>query len=201
MTNKIETGPYVLGFNGPPRAGKDTAMNLFADHVDRSRWINAPIIERPLAMPMRKMAFAALGLDYSFDRYETLKDLPCPALAGQTIRQFMIALSEEFMKQKFGKEIWCRLWLESIPKNFNGIVLVPDVGFQVEANFMLNHFGYEDVVIVQVGREGKTFEGDSRENVSADQKFTLTNNGTIDDMRVEIARLAGRLTNKYRWKI
>jgi hypothetical protein len=147
------------------------------------------------------MGFAALGLPYSFDSYEVLKAANIEAFNKMNLREWMIWLSEEVMKPKFGPDIWCRLWAESIPVGFSGIVLVPDVGFQIESNFMMERFGHDNVVMVQMAREGYDFSNDSRENVGADQNFAITNNGEIDDMRVEIARLAGRLTNQYRWQI
>lgn len=201
MNKEPVHGPFVVAFNGPPRAGKDTAANLLADMLDKSIWVNAPVVRLPLAQPMREAAMGLIGLPYNFAGYDITKDMPQDLLGGMTLRQLMIAFSEEFMKPRFGSDIWCEIWHNSIPTGFAGIVLIPDLGFQKEVDFLERRFGAERVVVVQVSREGRSYNGDSREPCLGTNNFLLENDGTLEDVATEVGRLIGRLTNKYRWQI
>src|SRR3546814_19278066 len=71
----------IILFNGPPRAGKDTAAGVVAallgedlDVVKFTAWV-------------KDVAHRDLGLDCRQDAYELLKDVPLPDFGGVTPRQ------------------------------------------------------------------------------------------------------------------
>ena len=151
---------YILGFNGPPRSGKDTLANAIIAQLEQGSSI--PILKLPFSMPMRKRAMAAIGLPYDEATYERIKDQPIAALGGVTLRRFMILDSEEFMKRQFGQDVWCRLWRENIPLGFQGLVVTPDFGFPQEVEAAQAVTGHARFRLVQVSRLGTDWRGDSR---------------------------------------
>lgn len=154
---------YALLLNGPPRSGKDT----IADHM-RNRMDDAlyPAIKRSLSMPMRLAGFALLGLPYSDAAYERIKDLPQDIFAGETLRRWMIDFSERFIKPAYGQEFWAASLLNPFQDlTIPGLMIVPDLGFAAELDYISQRLGNKRVLNVWVAREGKTFEGDSRSYV------------------------------------
>lgn len=199
---------YVIMFNGPPRSGKDTAAKMLLDYLD-TRATHIPAQIRPLSMPMRRMGFAALGMNYSVAEYERLKDVPLAAFTdsegkAQTLRQFMISLSEEFMKPKFGPDIWARLLVESTRLNdIGGLLVIPDLGFPIEYDFMIREYGANNVAIVQVHRLGLDFSNDSRQWVNGQPdvgEFVIVNDGSLRDLENQVAYVVTALERTRGWK-
>lgn len=189
---------YVIGFNGPPRCGKDTAMAMLTGIIESSSSI--PTLIRPLSMPMRLRAFGALGLKYSDSLYEQLKDKPMSVLQDNTLRRFMIDDSERFMKPTYGQDIWCKLVVESIPKTFDGVVLIPDFGFSHEPKFFEKKYGLANVVTAQIERPEKSFTNDSRTWVHGVNRKSLVNDSTLDQLYLRTQILHQSLLD-LGWKI
>lgn len=102
-------------------------------------------------------------------RYDTptSKDSPFPELLGATPRQLQIALSENYFKPIWGKEVFGRMLatrLQRLPISGGGkrIVVVSDSGFRSEAEPLVSEFGSENTFLVRLYRPGCTFDGDSR---------------------------------------
>lgn len=162
---------YIIGFNGPPKSGKDTIAAAMRDHLD-SR-CNIPVVIDHLARPMRQMAMSLTGNDPTdFKLYNSIKDSPQSLLRRaakdgglDTIRQLMIATSEDFIKPRYGQDFWARkmlqahVWLES---GMPGILFVPDIGFPAEVGVFDDLFPKIKTLIVQIDRPGITWAGDSR---------------------------------------
>lgn len=195
---------YIVGFNGPPRSGKDTLAKMLAQHmVDQG--IRIPVHTIPLSRPLREIAYAMSGHSglYTGLAYEAFKTQDYPQFGGKTGRQLMIDVSESFLKPMYGQDVMAKLLLESIPSEFNSrcIVLVPDSGFQCEVSPIVNEVGAGNFFLARVHRKGCSFEGDSREWVEHAHAGDFDNNGTLDDLRTEAGRIYGRLVNKMGWKL
>lgn len=201
---------YVIGLNGPPRSGKDTMADLLIRELDDKT--TQPVIRIPLSMPMRQMTFGALGMSYSVQTYERIKDQPIAALNGSTLRQFMIDVSEKFMKPTYGQRIWLRLLVEALPlvrQSGPGILIIPDIGFQHEIDFLSEYFGPHNVALIQMRREGHTFQGDSREYVESPNQFTFTihNNHDMENLTAAASHIIRNLQKPDRgfgtegWKL
>lgn len=190
---------YIVGFNGPPRAGKDLFATLLRVHIENT--CSIPTLVRSLSMPMRMRAFGALGWPYSPELYEEAKDLPLESLNGDSIRKFMIEDSEQFMKARYGNDVWCRLLASSIPKSFDGIVFVPDIGFPHEPQAMVNLVGAENFALVRLHRPGHDFSNDSRNYVDSPIVWDINNEGTAADLQTEAQRIYGRLVNNLGWTL
>lgn len=192
---------YIVGFNGPPRSGKDTMARMLAEHMD-SQGVTLPIKEVSLSMPLRRIAYAMVGcegrpLDGKF--YEDFKTTHFSAF-GRTGRELMIDISEKFLKPSYGQAIMANLLIQELG-SFPGVVLVRDTGFQVEVDELVRFVGPDNFCVAAVGRAGCDFRGDSRELVAHRHRGVFHNDGTLDDLRAEAGRLYGRLVNQMGWKL
>lgn len=192
--------PYLVGISGPPRSGKDSVGYVLARLLkDRHR---ITVAVRSLSMPMRQTVYMMLGLPYSLEHYENNKDVPLDDLGGKTIRQAMIALSEDHVKPSYGHGFWAKSLIHSVPAEAH-VVIVTDMGFDVEVEVLREHYGAERCVWPQVTRPGTSFENDSRSYVGdPDYRTTVINEGdNLDQIEVCAGRIYGRLLNQFAWKL
>jgi len=126
------------------------------------------------------------GMDV--DRYHEiiedgrLKERSNPQLMGMSAREAQIWLSEDVMKPKFGKDVFGQIAankIESIRPERCRRFVVTDCGFTEEAEVLVKRFPGQ-VRVVQIQREGCSFDGDSRDWLDTDVAPTLitTNNGS-----------------------
>lgn len=172
-------------FNGPPGSGKDTAAKfLYYDDYD--------IVFERFSRP-NKTAFAACvgaRCNHFFEvaGYESKKDEVIPWL-GVSYRQWQIDFAEKYMKPLYGKDIFTKLFIQRL-KNYkeSSIIVVPDLGFQIEVDTLEAHLDPKDVIIVQSSREGCDYSKDSREDVvsSKFQLIKLDNNGTQQEYEEKV---------------
>lgn len=170
----------IIVLNGPPGCGKDT----IATHI-QNRLFDAEVVT--FKDPMFNVAIAMLPMSEAdfFERYNDreLKELPWDALGGLTCRQFMIKISEEWMKPLLGKDIFGRLAVSAVEKlGYGGTTLCifSDSGFQEEFTFLQDAFGKENVHLIRLEREGFDFTGDSRNYIAAEGS-PFTNISLIED--------------------
>lgn len=196
----------IIGFNGPPRTGKDTLANMLADRLrvhmtangEWSRNLRVQILS--LSKPMRLTVYALMGIPYTDDHYEANKDVPVDILAQETIRMAMIRLSEEHVIPRYGEMFWAKRTAAAFLLT-KDIVILPDIGFQREVDYFCERYGKDNFLLVHTYRQGKNWMNDSRGYVSATHMTTIFNSGpTLDDARTEAFRLYGRLLNSFRWE-
>lgn len=186
---------YLIGFAGPPRSGKDTLARHLAAIIEDRHKIQPQLLA--CSTPMREVVYAMLGQPYSDDHYDKHKDIPQAAFGGKSIRQAMIALSEEHVKPIYGHQFWggsllARRW-DPLPQ----VVIITDCGFDAEVELFTGEYGMANVVYPQISRVGCSFEGDSRSYVGTPGRTTsIINDGTP---AVEAGRIYGRLVNQFGW--
>lgn len=187
-----KTGPFVVGFNGPPRAGKDSIASCLQELLDSATQV--PVHRQALAATMRDGAMAILGLSGGDKFYSDIKDKPLELLNGKTFRRFMIDMSEVFVKNVYGQDFWARLlyarnqsWWHGVPS----ILLVTDIGFPAEVEFLCEHSAH--MINVRVDRSGCDFSTDSRGYCSAQvyggQDVALSNDGTLQEAAEHILKV------------
>jgi hypothetical protein len=197
MTNKL---PRVLLFNGPPRSGKDASATIVAD------WLRnhdlTPALDK-FSRPI-KCAFAGLfdpSLSMERDSFGELltyaddKERLIPLL-GVSYRQWQIEFSERFMKPRYGQTVFARLLAEEIMScradaSGNPLYwLIPDSGFQTEANYLLEVLPPENIMIFRLEREGTSFAGDSRSYIISPHPdlycYLIKNHGSLEDLKCEL---------------
>ena len=195
---------YVVGFNGPPECGKDTAAELLRAEITRAGVPHALVHLESLSYPLRSIAYAITGwtgpLDgENYEKFKRTRFQIGQGDDGETGRQIMIDSSERFLKPVYGEEVMADMLLSRISLKPACVILVRDCGFQSEVNPIINAVGSKNFYLVNVWRDGKTFEGDSREWVTHAHSMQLDNNGTLPELATECQRIYGRLVNQMGW--
>lgn len=188
----------IILLNGPARSGKDTISNMIKEQLDDTH----TVFQLKFTNLMDKVAKLILNLnnhDYKEWR-EDKKDEPLLLFKDTTMRKFLIAMSEDFIKPQLGSGIMgyhaAKQAVELIQNasmyNKDVVLVFSDCGFQKEFNYfkqtvkqsVLPKGTTVDVQLVNVSREGCTFKGDSRETVH-DSNSSLIYNcediGSLDE--------------------
>lgn len=160
----------ILLLNGPPRSGKDTLGNMLRER-NLASGENRVILEK-FAEPIKRHFAAAWCV--SLEWIEANKDRPFMEGSTTTVRQMLIAYSENYLKPLLGKNIFGRLLCARIGADQSGIlasiyaktntsddvVVITDSGFSEEAREVIKA-GYS-VYLIRLHRKGCDFAGDSR---------------------------------------
>ena len=151
----------IIILNAPPGAGKDTIGKLIE--------YKAPTKIRVLSFkqPMFEIALAILGAKKYGDfivayNDREQKEKPHDFLMGMTCRQFMIWISEDVIKPKFGNEYFGKRF-DEIAKESDVPVICTDGGFPYEV-IALIEAGHE-VKMCRLHRRGYSFKNDSRDYI------------------------------------
>lgn len=147
----------VIILNGPAGCGKDTLARALVE-MGFAKGVAS------FKNPMFNIAMAALGQDAYrefLDGYDdrVRKEKPEGFLNGLSRRQFMIAISEQFIKPVFGDDYFGKYLAGNLPDG-DEVFVVSDGGFAGEVAPIVA--AGHDVRIVRLHRDGHTFEGDSR---------------------------------------
>lgn len=176
---------YVL-LNGAPQTGKTTIAAPALCSELRRHFSN--IHQDSFAAPMKHYIATALSAKYSDIR----KDAPVAELAGYSVREFLIDLSESYMKPRYGEDIFGRLFhyrclrINPLPR----FVISDDCGFDCERDALPRS------VTVRINRPGHTFTGDSR-NYLSDPDYTVENDGDPEKLKLAMTQLARVLMDKH----
>lgn len=157
----------IVILNGPPGAGKDTAADAIKEHYYHHSLVQCDVTK--MSLPLKRAAHAFVGLpcdDNGLGPLEHGKDAPNDWLLGKTYRKVQISLSEDWAKEFFGAEVFGQLMLRNIEymvrDNRLHVVVISDAGFTEEVYPMIDKFGAEHFLVVQLRRPGHSYEGDSR---------------------------------------
>lgn len=185
----------LIGMSGPPRSGKDTIGSALASVIEDEHGIQPQLLA--LSTPMREVVYAMLGIEYSATHYERCKDIPQDDLNGRSIRQAMIAFTEEHVKPSYGQGFWAKSLLGRMWEPQPHVLIVTDMGFPEEVEVFSARFGVENTFYPQITRTGCSFEGDSRSYVGVpERRTTIINDGEI---MTSARRIYGRLVNQFKW--
>ena len=159
-------------FNGPPGSGKDTAAIIARNYLDQ-KFIKGSVVpiratHSKFATPLKAAAHTLYGLPYSADHYEKTfgyewKNKKQMEFFGKSPREVYIALSEDFAKKMgdehfFGKIAARTIGLEKQCNTF----IFSDCGFAGEVQPLIAALGLDNIFIVELFRDGTSFDGDSR---------------------------------------
>lgn len=187
---------FIVFMNAPKGSGKDEAADAIMES-DRFFWCFSRIHLR-FKDPLYKITAAIYGVSIeemiadATDR--ATKEVVMDKYAGLSPRQALIEVSEDVIKPYYGKDFFGQYALDQIKKfeevsgHDNRIVVFSDSGFVEEAKPIVDHFG-EDCIAFRIGREGCTFEGDSRNwlPLNTVPNFgVIDNNGTLDEFKEKV---------------
>lgn len=140
--------------------------------------------------------YALMEQDITEDSW--VKDLPMyefPDGVFRSKRESLIFVSEKVVKPSLGDTAFGKALVSQLPEN--GIVFISDSGFPEELQPVIDHVGADNVLVVRIHRSGCTFEGDSRDYLTADMFEDnimirdVYNNGTLEEFKSEVESLVG----------
>jgi hypothetical protein len=176
----------IILLNGPPGCGKDFGGSLLQDAID-----GPFIVVDKFARQLKEACHAAYGIFQNgkpvpHDWFEKSKDEPRGEFFGKTPRQVYIGFSETYMKPMHGPRIFGEMLLRQLRMQDGAIdtLIITDSGFREEAEVLIQHYGAKNVQMIQIVREGHTYDGDSRSYVAlADLgvKTTVVHNSGIPE--------------------
>lgn len=188
----------LIIMNGPPRAGKDTFLDLLME--DGALEFNDHLVIRycykhTLCDEVGKRYGLTAKEVWDLNANTLTKDLPDPRFGGKSVRQALIYESEEEIKKKEGEAGVAIRTFTNIKEKFaehqlkDAFLFTASGGFNSETQAAMEFFNIErkDMFIVRVDRTGYTFEAvnDSREYLK-DPDLAFRNDHTIEDMKIFI---------------
>lgn len=146
----------IVVLNAPPASGKDTIANLLVkSHGFRKVEFKQRIYD--IANAILGDSFVQFKKDLA--NRET-KEAPKDYLGGLSPRQFLIKISEDWIKPVFGEDYFGVAAAEAAAKNIQHHVVFSDGGFADEI-LPLRELGVP-VVVIRLRRAGYDFGSDSR---------------------------------------
>lgn len=172
---------YVVGFNGPPKSGKDSIAQAVRTMIDLE--FDIPTFTDSIIRPMREAVMSLAGHDpRDYTLYNQIKDKPAAAFNGDTIRHVMIQMSENFMRKKYGKSCYVRTLIHAnkVTVENPGIIFVPDIGFEEEIKEFTLTVGEIRFINFHVHRPDHGWGHDSRRYCSGEaEPIILHNDSTV----------------------
>lgn len=187
--------PFIFILNSPPRSGKDTVVDtiMAAPENYQASHLGAELEYVAASFKQQLIAIALLVSGVSREewdaRYVELKDEPWDRLGNLSQRQYLIKISEDWVKPVHGESYFgdatARIIsniVEACDPNKIPVVLIPDGGFVGELLPVLEEFGASHVNILQWDRDGTSFQNDSRDYINYFPNITMwvgSNDGDI----------------------
>lgn len=145
----------IVIFNGPPGSGKDEAAAWFKRrgfaHLSFKHYLFRETI-------------AEFGVDtiWFMDGYNNrdIKETPESELRGMSRREAMIHTSEDVIKPKYGKSYFGNKVADEV--DIDREYVVSDGGFIEELEPLIEKIGVENIILVQLVRDGCSYSTDSR---------------------------------------
>ncbi len=165
-------GGYIIVLNGPPGSGKDS----LGEYIKKTTDVALSTFKFHLVEIARSIA------NVSFHNWECWynedKEAPRSELWGNSCRSFLILVSETMIKPNTSKNYFGRLAADNLRCRMESLkisgVCFTDSGFMDELKEVIDVVGPKKVVVVQLHREGKNFEGDSRQYLDRQQFPSVT---------------------------
>lgn len=175
--------------NGPPRSGKDTVIAMLKEKL---RLDGRPVIDLSYKWVLCKGVAERYGISalavWEINADTDIKDDPLDLFGGKSVRQALIYESEEVIKKEYGADGVAIKAFEDIREEHglvprNAVFFNPDGGFEGELKRFLEFFGVNeaDAFVIQMHRNGITFQGDSRGYIS-NPNLIVQNDGTLEEL-------------------
>lgn len=172
--------PKIFILNCFPRQGKD--------YLARWLWFYQKFTNRQFKDKLFDIALEVSSISDNewFARYNTdYKELPWDKLGGLSQRQFLIKISEEWVKPVFGKDYFGNALCQQIEKDFqkgSTLFAISDGGFVEETQVLVDAFGHDNVFVCQWNKSNPdAFKKDSRGWIEGFQTIPLPDNDFKED--------------------
>jgi len=174
----------VIVLNGAPSTGKDTIAHFFRNKFYFEK------MEIKTELFAAALSISGISEQDWFERYEnrkdSLKEVPWDRLNGISQREFLIKISEEWMKPVFGNSVFGIKAAKRILKSEEDIFIFSDGGFQEEFDAITSAVGEDNVLLIRLHRNGCSFEIDSRSHLNHKHEADIHNDSDIDSACREI---------------
>lgn len=167
MSGKVEQRKLVI-LNAPKGCGKDVA----AEHLVKMCNFHHVEFKAPVEK-LVKSFYSLTDKEHELLYRRENKELPQDTLHGKSIRDCYIHVSESVVKPMFGRDVFGVLLADSLE---DGVSVSSDGGFVEEVEAVAKEIGKENILIIQIHAEGKTFDGDSRNYLCVDGVRTISVN-------------------------
>lgn len=166
----------IILLNGAPQSGKDTLAHYLEKELKAKHLKYAANVREVAGIIHPKVNF--------WD--ETIKDIALECLSFQTPREVLIKIGMS-LRTGLDKNVWVESLAEKIEAEYWGktVAVISDCGFQNEVDVMIQRFGEQNVLLVQVYRDGYTFENDCRNYVDGYCSFITLYNQDKAKFQVE----------------
>jgi len=156
----------LIILNAPKGCGKDVAsehlVNIYNfHHVE----FKSPVKK------LVKSFYSLTDKDHDILYRRENKEVPQSCLMNKSIRDCYIHVSENVIKPQFGRDVFGVLLADSLQ---SGVSVCSDGGFTEEVEAVAKEIWKENILIIQIHAEGKTFEGDSRDYLHVDGVRTVS---------------------------
>ena len=207
------TQKVLIAFNGPPSSGKTNFFTPAVDDLMRSKGI-----DQPDRLAFSDVIYKAVGTLYDISQTQLKeiekygdKNTPLDVFFGKSLRQTLIALSEDFLKPYHGdRKVIARMLARKVSRSrvahyhSENIVHILDTGFHDELEGYLeelkaHNFQYDHIMLFRLHREGCSFKGDSRSYITENHVDEINRKVglNIADFDLENAPLDGNGCSRY----
>jgi hypothetical protein len=182
----------VVFLNGPPRSGKDTIAEYLETFENVIHFKFAEILH----IYGKAFLYDIHDGDHAAVEYfsEEHKNEIMP-IVDISYREYLINFSEKYFKPLYGQDIFGRILASKIDNvmkcdadlDVTTICVVSDSGFDYEAKPVVDLIGSDNCKLVNLYRDGCTYEGDSRnyvtpESLNVTRHEIVDNNGSLKDL-------------------
>lgn len=164
----------IIILNGAPSSGKDTIAGYLRDRLNFTQMeVKSELFD------IATMLSGISSVDW-FNRYDdrenNLKEVSWDRLGGLSQREFLIKISEDWMKPVFGKDVFAKKLRDRIKSSDGKEFVISDSGFQKEVDILVDEFGEENVYLARLHRDGCAFSNDSRGYLNHKYELDFNNN-------------------------
>lgn len=189
---RLETHAFIL--NAPPRSGKDSLKDYLMTNLDAGEFM---FKSKLFAIAYVTANFTPLEWkNVWWPRYESnMKDKPWDRLGGLSQRDYLIKISEEWIKPVFDNDYFGKCLADDIKSTPIDVAIVSDGGFPDEIQPLIDILGKERVHILQWTKDGCTFDNDSRDYITAYPNCIVDLGENVHDELDDFCRRAHRIIN------
>jgi nicotinamide mononucleotide adenylyltransferase len=164
----------IVIFNGPPGSGKDEAAAFYKENFGFGN------LSFKYQLFKETINHFEVDEQWFMEGYDdrTTKEKQEVALNDMSRREAMIYVSEDILKPKKGLDYFGRTVAEEIEDGNH--YAIADGGFVEELQPLVERVGAENIVIVQLTREGHDYSTDSRRYFNGRLRKTFTINESTE---------------------
>lgn len=158
----------LIILNAPKNCGKD----VVAEHLVNMYNFHHVEFKAPVEK-LVKSFYSLTDKEHELLYRRENKEVPQSYLMNKSIRDCYIHVSENVIKPMFGRDVFGVLLADSLQ---SGVSVSSDGGFTEEISAVAEVIGEENILIIQIHAEGRTFDGDSRDYLYVDGVRTVSVN-------------------------